>query len=468
MNRRDFLRSTSAAGMAVGLGGMTQAATGAQATSEPTRLRAGFARVKITPPLGTRMMGFGFRDYKQGCQCIHDDIYVRAVFLQHRNERVLILAYDLCFLGREEADRFKGMLGREFDLAPRQILLNTSHNHLGPMVGTWYWAGVFPPDRVYLNRLADATLAAARKACDDMRDATMSTGVGRTTLPMCRRRPDGKGGAAWAPNPHGKIYDRLPVCRLTDLHGKPIVLMFSVSAHPSMMAGWDISADYPGVACRLLDEHLGTTAAMFLQGCGGDANTSIIGEGAEKWRMATWEEVEQAGRLVADETIRAMEQGLSPVEPNLRSAVTEMRWPLQALPPRSEMEAVIQAVKPEAREGSMRYQWAARMIEMLERDKRWPADVGITLQVMRLGEGLTLAGLEGEPVAGWGDILEKSFKGAGVFPLGYCNGQGLYLPVSSMLPEGGYEVESYWEYGLPAPLAPGMEQIVAQAIASLS
>jgi len=446
----------------------TQPATASQPSGNASALLAGFAREKITPPLGTRMMGFASRDYKQGCQAIHDDLYVRALFLQHGEERFLILAYDLCFLGREEADRFKGALGRDFDLAPRQILLNTSHNHAGAMVGTWYWAGVFPPNRPYLSQLLDATLTAACEAHDNMREAKMSVQVGMTKLPMSRRKPDGKGDIAFVPNPGGKIYDRLPVCLIQDKSNKPICLMFSLSAHPSMVFSWDISADYPGAACRLLDEHLGTTAAMFLQGCGGDANTSVMGEGATQWRKADWEEVEKAGHQVASEVVRALDKGLKPVKPILRSAITEMHLPLQKIPPRGEFEDVVNQAKPEARESNMRCQWAAHQLEKLDRGEKLPTDVAITLQVLHVGDGVNLVGMEGEPVNTWGYLIED-FCGAGVtFPLGYCNGQGMYLPVSKMLPEGGYEVVSYWEYGLPSPLAPGMEKVVVENLQRLA
>lgn len=460
IKHRDALGALSFALALLGCVGAAKAAPGGRPSGEPSALLAGFAREKITPPLGTRMMGFASRDYKQGCQTIHDDLYTRALFLKHGEERFLILAYDLCFLGREEVDRFKGALGREFDLTPRQILLNSSHNHAGAMVGTWYWAGVFPPNRSYLSYLTQATLTAARKAHEGMRDARMSVEVGKTRLPMSRRKPDGKGDISFSPNPGGQIYDRLPVCLLKDKADKPICLVFSISAHPSMAFSWDISADYPGVACRILDEHLGDTSAMFLQGCGGDANTRVMGEGSTQWRKANWEEVETAGRQVAEEVLRVLEKGLKPVKPSLRSAIAEIRLPLQKPPPRSEFEDIVNQTKPESRETNMRYQWAQGQIEKLNRGEQLPTFAGITLQVLRVGDGVNLVGMEGEPVAGWGYLFED-FCGSGVtFPLGYANGQGMYVPVSKMLPEGGYEVVSYWEYGLPSPLAPGMEEVV--------
>jgi len=182
MRRRDVLTGALAGGGLVAAGWPSRGtlAVAAETAGQGGPLRAGFAVEKITPPLGTRMMGFGSRDYQQGCQGVHDDIHVRALFIEHGGERALILAYDLCFIGREEADRFKGALGRELDLLPRQILMNASHNHVSPAVGTWYWAGYLPAERHYVDQLERATLRAARRARADVREVTMSSGIGAT------------------------------------------------------------------------------------------------------------------------------------------------------------------------------------------------------------------------------------------------------------------------------------------------
>jgi len=466
MNRRDVLKGSLVGGAMLAAirtaRGAVQTLPGKSTAPPASGLSAGFAREKITPPLGTRMMGFGGRDFKQGCQGIHDDLFVRALFLEHRGERALILAYDLCFVGRAEADRFKGALGREFDLLPRQILINTSHNHAGPAVGTWYWSGYLPAGRLYIDQLERATLQAARRAHEERREVTLSAGIGETQLPMSRRKPDGKGDIAFAPNPDGVTYRRLPVCRLEDHTGKAVCLLFSVSAHPSMALGWEISADYPGVACRLLDEHLGTTATMFLQGSGADANTCILGT-ATQWQRGTWDQIEQAGRMVAREAIAVLNQRLRPIEPVIHTAIIETHWPLQPAPSRSELEAIVKEVNPEDCPKNIRCQWATRQLTLLGRGTL-PTSAGVLLQVMQFGPALRLVGLEGEPVAEWGRIIEEVCGPGVTFPLGYSNGQGLYLPVSSMISEGGYEVVSSWEYGYPAMLATGMEEIVLAAL----
>jgi hypothetical protein len=73
-----------------------------------------------------------------------------------------------------------------------------------------------------------------------------------------------------------------------------------------------------------------------------------------------------------------------------------------------------------------------------------------------------LIATEGEPVSDHGLHMLSMFPGV-TFPLGYANGEAAYLPSSRMLSEGGYEVDSFWEYGLPSQFAPGMEDQLRQA-----
>ena len=464
MKRRDFFKASAAAGLsALGVG-----ATAASVEPKGSQtMKAGFARVKITPPVGTTMMGFGTRDMDHGCEGVHDDVYVRALFIEHGGEQALIMGYDLCFLGREETDRYKGAIGRVMDLLPRQILMNTSHNHVGPSVGTWYSAGYEMPDRLYLNDLERATVRAACEAREAMREVTLSAGVTRSALPMNRRRKNENGQIENRPNPDKRPYDRLPLCLFNDRSGEPVCLLFSISTHPSMMSGWQISAEYPGATMRILDDHLGKPASLFVQGVAGDSKPSVIGRGVDRWRPGTWELMDEAGAMVARETLGAIQQGLAAVEPSLRTASTEMVWALEATPPRAEFEAVVADTKPEDRAKSVRYMWAAKLLERLDRGDTLPASMTLTAHGVQLGKGLRILGIEGEAVGDWGYFLEDLYTGGVTFPLGYTDGQGLYLPTTAMLPEGGYEVVSYWEYGLPARLAPGMEDAVRKAVADL-
>jgi len=418
-------------------------------------MRAGFAKVPITPPIGTRMMGFGSRDREHGCTAIHDDIFVRAVYLEHAGEAALIMGFDLCFIGRADSDRFKSAIGQRLDLAPQQILLNTSHNHVGPAVGMWHSAGYIAPDHRYLKDLDAAVISVACQAQDAAREVTVSAGVGRSALPMSRRIRHEDGSVTSGPNPDGVVYDDVPICLLKDLAGEPVCLLFSVSCHPVIMSGFEVSAEYPGAAMDRLDAHLGTSASLFLQGAGADANVSV--------RRETWDDVDEAGQMVADEVMQPLEVGLVEIEPQVRTHLLEVRWPLQ--PDLGKDAYVAVAEDPEGDE--TRRLWAQSILKRIERGEPLPTSVPILLQGVQLGTGLRIIGVEGEMVAGLG-ILIRDFYGEGItFPLGYSNGEGLYMPTSDMIDEGGYEVVSYWEYGYPAPLAKGFESILTQGLEEL-
>ncbi len=421
-------------------------------------MRAGFASVNVNPPMGTPMMGFGSRDRDHGCEAIHDDIFVRAAYLEHDGQAALILGYDMCFVGRVDADRFKGAIGRHLDLSPAQILLNTSHSHVGPMVGTWYDAH---PDPAYVDQLCEATVQAGREACGSAVEATIWTGEAKTKLPMNRRRSE-DGGVLNAPNPPGFAYDRVPLCMIRDQAGEPICLMFSVSCHPSMISGWEISSEYPGYARLGVAEHLGVDVSLFLQGVGGDAKPSIMGEGRARWDQAAWEDVERAGRMVADEIIPALAD-LRQVEPGIAAATREVDWPLEA--PENldwyEAEAANETL------AEVRRIWARGVADALRAGEPLPEAAALSVQGIRLGDGLRLVGIEGEAVSEWGPIIADDYGSGVTFPMGYTNGEGLYLPVSRMFDEGGYEVISYWEYGYPSRLTPGFEPTMLSALADL-
>lgn len=464
MKRRHFLAAAGAALPAANVAAEQRARMAAGVGDGP--MKAGFARVSITPPLGTTMMGFGTRDMEHGCTGIHDDIYVRALFLEQGREQAVILAYDLCFVGREDADRFKGAIGRRLDLCPSQILMNTSHNHVGPSVGTWYSAGYEMADRLYLQELEEATVRAVLEARTAARDCTLRAAVTTSRLPVNRRRQMPHGGIENRPNPAGYVYDKLPVCLLEDGAGAPIALLFSVSCHPSMMSGWEISAEYPGAATRMLDNKLGAACSMFLQGVGGDAKPRVIA-GPDAWQPGTWELMDEAGAMLAGEVRALLDKGLDEYEPALASNTVEMSWALEPAPPRSHFEELAASVPEGQRAKNVRWMWANHMLERLDRGDTLPDSVALSLHGVQLGHGLRIAGMEGEATAPWGRFIESHYQDGLTFPLGYCDGQGLYLPNSEMLPEGGYEVVSYWEYRLPSQLAPGMEARVTDALQKL-
>jgi hypothetical protein len=179
-----------------------------------------------------------------------------------------------------------------------------------------------------------------------------------------------------------------------------------------------------------------------------------------------WDVVTKVGTMLGDEVIGVLDGGLREFEPSLCTALAETRWPLLPARPRSEFEKVAAELTPGAPPGAQKLYplWAARQIELLDRGQRLRTAAPVLIQGVQLGRGLRMIAIEGEPVAEHGLNILKFYEEGVTFPLGYANGEAMYLPVTRQLPEGGYEVDSYWEYGAPAQLAPGMEEIVRRTL----
>jgi hypothetical protein len=425
-------------------------------------MRAGFAKVCVTPPLGTQMMGVGARDTAHGCEAIRDDIFVRALFVEHGGEAALIMCFDFCFVGRDDADRWKGVLGREFEMLPRQIMLTTTHSHVSPAVGAWYAGDFHIPDRVYLQQLEAAVVKAARVARDSAVEATLWTGMAHSKLPMNRRRRV-NGETENAPNPDGPVCDVLPLCLIKNRDNEPIALLFSIATHPSIVRGWEISGEFPGFACDRIDAQLGESCSLFLQGTAGDSKPYVIATPDNEWKWdAGWSEAEEVAAILAQEVLEGLEAGLQPVEPEVHSALLDTAWPLGTPHSREEWEAI---AGEESNDPIFRG-WASRQLTALKHHGLATA-VPVLFQGIQLGKGLRLIAIEGEPVSHYGHMILEAYPDGVTFPLGYANGESMYLVTSEMLDEGGMEPTSYWEFGWPAPLAKGMEKVAAEAIQEL-
>ncbi len=430
-------------------------------------MHAGYSAQTINPPPGTRMAGFGGRDKEKGVEGIHDPLEVRCLYTRHGREEALILGYDLLFFSRENADRLKGALGRALDLRPRQILLNTSHTHVGASVGLWGYEREWRPDWAYLADVERASVTAALTAKRGARPVTVTAGATRSRLPVSRRRPDGKGGVEWRPYPAGEVCPHLPFALFSDRRGRPVCLLFSVSCHPSTVSGFQASADYPGVACRTLDRQLGAACSLFLQGAGGDTKACTIADGVDAtglpcWRSGPWERVQEAGELVAREVsagLAAMDR--TPLRPDVRTAITEMHWPLLPPPTRAALAAAA------ADQYEIRRLWARDLLAALDQGRTLPTTADILAQGIKLADGLRLVAIEGELVGDLGRAILAEYASGVTVPLGYSNGTGLYLPSTRMCAEHGYEVDSFGEYGYPSQLAPGMDDRLAATVQEL-
>jgi hypothetical protein len=123
--------------------------------------------------------------------------------------------------------------------------------------------------------------------------------------------------------------------------------------------------------------------------------------------------------------------------------------------------------------GPRRY-WAEALLGRIERDGRLPEAEMSEVQVLRLGRHWIVA-TPGETVLEIGLAIERGLSELGlrqpergdlVVTVGYANDYVAYLCSASLLTEGGYEPDSWYEYLRCGPFAPEIESsLVGTALA---
>jgi hypothetical protein len=214
--------------------------------------RAGTARIDITPDWPVMMAGFGQRT--QPSQGVLDRIFVKALFLDDGENRLLLITADLISTPRQLGEAVALALGERLGLAPEQICVCASHTHSGPVP---HDAGDGAPGiAAFAASLQAAMILVGVQAVDTARPCLVRTGVGELDGFLNRR-------TRGAPN---LVDRRIPVVIADDAEtGAPIAVLFGAGCHPVTL-GWDnlhISGDFVGLAQRAIEAATPGVNALF-------------------------------------------------------------------------------------------------------------------------------------------------------------------------------------------------------------
>ncbi|GAI90376.1 unnamed protein product, partial [marine sediment metagenome] len=93
-------------------------------------LRAGTAKVNITPPTGTELSGYVLRE--QPSLGIHDPLYARALVLEHDGHTIALVSCDLLALRDDSVRAIRTIASQQTGIPPSNIMLSCTHTHSGP------------------------------------------------------------------------------------------------------------------------------------------------------------------------------------------------------------------------------------------------------------------------------------------------------------------------------------------------
>jgi len=430
--------------------------TPATAMPDETGLQVGLARAKITPDEPIRMAGYGSRN--KASEGVLADLYAKAMaFEDDRGERVVLLTADVIGFNAEVADFVCKQIMEKTALQRRQILLNPSHTHTGPIIGipgaTGYGLEGEEAECVhrYGERLAGQLADLATAALADLKPAKVSWGLGVTNIVMNRREFTER-GVRLGFNPRGYVDRSVPVLRVDSPDGKLRAIVFGCACHNTTLTGkhYELSGDYAGFAQQYVEQQHSGVQAMFMIGCGGSANP---------YPRGTVEAAEQNGRNLGTEVCRVATEKLAPVRGPLRAELEYADLPLKPVPPREKLEEMTKGPSYIAFN-------AQQMLDALDKGESLPTKYSAPIAVWQFGEDLTLVALSGEVVNGYVPLVETAIGPRKLWIAGFSNDCFGYLPTAKVLAEGGYETRCL--YTKPGFFPPEVEGVVLAKVRQLA
>lgn len=418
--------------------------------------RAGVARADITPQVPIWLAGYGNRN--KPSEGVDHPLSLKALALQHGTEPpLLLISADIIGFSRPLRLMIVERLEKELKVPRGNVLLAASHTHTGPVIST-NLEGMFElkgkdAEAVldFSRMLADQAVTTASAAVKSLAPARLVFSRGQAGFAINRRvyRP---GGVNFGSNPDGRVDHDVPVLRVEDAEGRVRAIVFGYACHCTTLTGnhYRISGDWAGFAQEHLERaHPGATA-LFVTGCGADANPEPRG---------TLEQARQHGLELAGAVTRAMRVRRTPISGPLAAAFDEAELPFAKPPSREEFLKRQEDKNPFVR------RHAARQLAQLDKTGKLPASYPCPVQAWRLGKELTLVALGGEVVVDYALRLRRELRDGELWVAGYANDTFAYVPSVRILLEGGYEADfNLIYYGQPTRFSNDVEDVLVKKI----
>jgi hypothetical protein len=389
-------------------------------------------------------------------QDVEHDLFAKIAILEDRekNRGILVTADLIGFFG-ELSDEIGRRIQEKTGIAQEHVLLNASHTHAGPELNPERAVDDENAARVrrYVEELVVKISDGVARAAENLQPAELSYGRGVATFVMNRREFTSR-GVVLGVQPSGLVDRSAPVLVARGADGKPLAVMFGAACHNTTLTGENllVSGDYAGFAQAEIEERLPGTQAMFVLGCGGDANP---------YPRGTMPLAKEHGAELAREVLRLTEAKLKPVRGPLKTLFGQVDLPLQPIATREAAEKLAESANPFHRDAGK------AALARLEKGEQLPSHYPAPLALWQFGEDLTLVAISGETVVDYVKLVERTIGPLNLWVAGYSNDVFGYLPSARVLAEGGYETRGLIRGGVGL-FAPEVDQVIAEKIGALA
>ena len=372
-------------------------------------LRAGAAKVDITPPADASLQLSGYSGRTAGFKRIHDELSVRAIVVDDGSAQAAIISCEIIGLSNAFREKMTQRISRETGIPPDHILLSSVHTHAAPATGVYDRTPMPPSQAAYVARLEDAIAESVRQARSSLQPAKIGFGTGTAKVNMNRRAPNGEGGWMLGNNPDGVSDKTVAVVRIDTLAGEPFAILSNYAVHGTVMGpgNLDVSSDLPGAASRYVERHFGgKVIAPWTSGTAGDQDP-IYRTGTD------FRNVTALGSVLGEEIAGVARTIKTSARGRIRASQRVVTCP---------GKRTVQPPGP------------GREYTIEDSD---PVNIRLSLLVV---DDIAITGVSGEVLTNIGLRLKKESPFNRTIMVTHCNGSSGYLPDDAAFDQVSYEI----------------------------
>ena len=419
---------------------------------ERYKMRAGLAKVNITPPVGLELSGWAFGPSVG----ILDELYAKVLLLENNGRKVAIITTDLIGFNTEYATAIREGIASKVNMNAGDVLISCSHTHSGPATMFLRRWGEINEDFVHV--VEKQIIGAATIAAKGMQEARIGVGKGRADGVGINRR-DREGGS---------VDPEVGVIRVDNSQGEMMAVLINYSCHPVAVHNYKnlISADFPGYAMGVIEKTKeGRVIALYTTGAAGDINPR---------QMHDVEYAEKFGNIIGGEALKVAEGIETRPELTLNVVSERVDLPVRKLPTADELKKRIAEGKEKLRklkqEGTPAYhqlmgayipiEWAQEALDVVETG-RTVDHLEMEIKVVRMNDAVLVA-IPGEAFVDIGLNIRQTSPYPYTFVVEMANGTMGYLPTRKTFEQGGYEPEFAAKIYGTCLLTPNTQSIIEE------
>jgi len=406
---------------------------GAEAAEGPDLLRAGAAKIDITPKKPVRMAGYGGRTGLS--KDVHDPLSARVVAFENDDKRLVLVSTDLIGFYNGTAEHVRNAILDEFKLKPSEVFLSAIHTHSGPSLTVDKKKG-HANNLEYTDNLKTTLIEVIHKALNNMGPVQTGVGVGYCPIGANRREltisANGASSIRLGRNPYGPTDKQVLVMKVARPDGTVVAATFDYATHATCLGGknYTISGDVLGLAEQFVEKILGgETIAPAFAGASGNIDPWFRVLPAFNTEAGWIPEPVLLGTMLGEEVVHVFRD----IEEVSASGEIGTAFTTLQLPGKPRGEADRKADYP-------------------------PTALNVT--VARVGD-IGFVGIGCEVLTEIGIAIKAASPYKHTFVITHCNGAAGYLAPEHLHIEGGYEIRS-------SPFAPqAADMVVKRAVKML-